>query len=92
MNQSVLVVEENNCTNKIANAYIAYCLDKLLNNSTLKNCLFGSTNIIRSKYVYSGYGIAFDGAGSWNFGNNFARNFVIFDIDIMAKIIPKIIS
>ena len=26
------------------------------------------------KWLYGGYGIAFDGACSWNFGNDFARN------------------
>ena len=33
------------------------------------------------KLVYSDYGIAFDGVDSWNFGNDFARNVVIFRID-----------
>ena len=31
--------------------------------------------------MYSDYGITFDGAGSWNFGNNFARNVEIFCVD-----------
>ena len=31
--------------------------------------------------MYSGYRIAFDGAGSWSFGNDFAGNVVIFGID-----------
>ena len=34
-----------------------------------------------SKYVYIGYGIAFDGNDSWSFGNGFARNVVTFDVD-----------
>ena len=29
--------------------------------------------------MYSGYGIAFDGLGSWSCGNDFARNVMIFD-------------
>ena len=29
----------------------------------------------------SGYGIAFNNAGSWNYGNDFARNVVIFGVD-----------
>ena len=33
------------------------------------------------KWVYSGYGIAFDGAGLWNFGDDFAKNAVIFGVD-----------
>ena len=31
--------------------------------------------------MYGGYGIAFDGAGSWNSDNNLARNVVIFSIN-----------
>ena len=31
--------------------------------------------------MYSGYGIAFDGADLWNFGNVFARNALIFGVD-----------
>ena len=53
-------------------------------NFTLKSCLFGVTNIIKNidkkKYVYSGYGITFDGKSEWNFCNDFARNFIIFDL------------
>ena len=30
--------------------------------------------------MYSGYGIAFERAGSWRFGNEFAWNIVIFDV------------
>ena len=32
-------------------------------------------------YVYSGYGITFDSGDSWSFDDDFARNFVIFDVD-----------
>ena len=50
-----------------------------------KNSFFGGANIVKnsdkSKYVYSDYGIAFDGAGSQSFGNDFARNVVIFGVD-----------
>ena len=31
--------------------------------------------------MYSGYRIAFDTAGSWSFGYDFARNVVIFGVD-----------
>ena len=45
----------------------------------------GSTNIVKNgdkeKRVYSGYGITCNGAGSWKFGNDFARNVVIFAVD-----------
>ena len=56
-----------------------------LRNFTLKSCLFGATNVLKNrdkeKYVYSGYRIAFDGRGSWSFGNDFCRNAVIFGFD-----------
>ena len=38
-------------------------------------------NSDKEKFVYSGYGIAFDGKGSWSFGNNYAGNVVIFGVD-----------
>ena len=38
-------------------------------------------NSNKSKYLYSSYGIVFDGAGSWSSGNDFARNNVIFGVD-----------
>ena len=31
--------------------------------------------------MYSDYKVAFDEAGSWSFGNGFARNVVIFGAD-----------
>ena len=34
----------------------------------------------KEMYVYSGYGIAFDGKGEWSFGNYYARNDVIFGV------------
>ena len=47
--------------------------------------MFGATNIVKNsdqeKYVYSGYRTTFDSAGSWNFGNDFTGNAVIFEID-----------
>ena len=35
----------------------------------------------REKYVYSGYGIAFVGKGEWSFGNDSAKNDIIFGVD-----------
>ena len=35
----------------------------------------------KEKWVYSGYGIAFDEKGNWKFGNDFTRNVVIFGVD-----------
>ena len=47
--------------------------------------MFRASNIVRNsdkeKWVYSDYGIAFDGAGLWNFRKYFAKNAVIFGID-----------
>ena len=68
--------------------YIVYDLNNCpkcqLNNFTLKNGLFGVTNIAKnsdkSKYLYN-YGIAFDGLGSHSFGNGIERNASIFDVD-----------
>ena len=54
-------------------------------NFKFKNCLFGVTNIVKNsdkeKYVYSGYGITFDSAGSWSFDNDTARDVIIFGVD-----------
>ena len=45
--------------------------------------MFAATNVVKDKekYLYSGYGKAFDGKGKWSFGNGFARNFTIFAVD-----------
>ena len=47
--------------------------------------MFGATSKVKNndkeKWVYSGYGLTFDGASSWNFGNSFARNAVIFGVN-----------
>ena len=67
-------------------AYIAYELDAWpkvpLDNLKFKNCLFGATSVVKNsdkeKWVNSGYEITFDDAGSWSFGNDVARNVVIF--------------
>ena len=54
------------------------------NNFKSEICLFCATNTVKNsdknKYVYSGYDIAFDGADSRSFINNFAGN-IIFGID-----------
>ena len=71
---------------KTVDAYTVYDSDNWprnlpLQNFTLKDCMFGVTNSDKSGYVCSGYGIAFDGASSWSFDNDFARNAVIFGVD-----------
>ena len=63
-----LVVKQNNYWTKIINTYIVYHLNGwpkvLLKNFALESYLFGAFNIgiddDKSKYAYSGYGIAFD--------------------------------
>ena len=51
----------------------------------MKNCLFEATSIVKNSvkemYVYSGYGIRFDSAGSWSFDNDTARNVINLGID-----------
>ena len=84
-----LSVDQNNYLTKIVNIYIVYDLDawqkNRLRNFTLKNCLFGATNTIKNsdkeKYWYSCCGLTFDGKGEWSFGNDFARNVLIFGVD-----------
>ena len=60
-------------------------LKKSTNKFKFKNCLIGATNLVknsdREKYVYSGYGMTFDSAGSWSFDNSTNRNVILFGID-----------
>ena len=50
-----------------------------------KSCLFGTVKLVRkrikSKFTYNGWRIAFDGEGSWSFGNELARNILIFGVE-----------
>ena len=83
-----LAVEQNNYLTKAVNVYIVYDLDNWLKilhrNFTLKNCLFGATTRVKNnnkeKWEYNGYGIAFDGKGEWSFGDDSARNVVVFGV------------
>ena len=54
------------------------------NNGTQYTARIGPANIVKNsdkkKYVYSGYGITFDGVGSWSFINGTARNVIIFGV------------
>ena len=105
------VQNTTNYATKILNVYIAYDLDNWprspLYNFALKYCLFGATVIVRnsdkSKYLYIDYRIAFNGAGSWSFDNQFVRNALIFGADnissshgnknfIFFKILRKIVQ
>ena len=81
-----LAVEQNSYLSKIVNVYIFYDLDawprNLTNNFKFKNWLFEATNIVKNsdknKYVCSGYGITFNSAGPWSFGNDFVRSVITF--------------
>ena len=56
----------------------------LLNNQKKQLLVWGKKyckNSDKSKYVYSGYGIAFDVVRSWSFDNDFAKSVINFDID-----------
>ena len=74
---------------KIVNVYVVYDLDgwprSPTNNFKFKNCLFGAANIVKNidkeKYVYSGYVITFDSAGSCSFDNDFAKSVIICGVD-----------
>ena len=75
--------------NKYCKFYMVYDLDNWPRNPprnfSIKNCLFGVTNIVKNddkeKYVYSGYRIAFDGKGEQSFNNYTGRNVIIFGVD-----------
>ena len=59
INNTPLVIEQNNYATKIVNVYIFYDLDNwpknLRRNFTLKDCLFGSTNIVKDNVKESMY-------------------------------------
>ena len=79
-NKSILVLERNKWATKLVNACIAYDLDNCsrnpLKNFALKNYFLCGTNIVKSstksKYVYGGFEIDFDGGDSWSYGNDVA--------------------
>ena len=74
----------------ILNIYIVYKLDASsshVNDTTLKNCLFGAVTLTKNsdidKYGYSCYGIGFDRRGSFSFpGGWFGQNILIFGVDM----------
>ena len=78
-NYKIKIINVLNGVNKL-NAWPKNPLD----NFTLKYCLLDGTNIIengkKDKWVYRSYKIAFDGKGSWSFGNDFAKNVAIFGV------------
>ena len=64
-------------SNFVLNLYIVFRLNNWPHNPTnnlpLKSFLFGTVKLIRneikSTFIYNDWGIAFDGEGSWSFGN-----------------------
>ena len=61
---------------KVVNVYVVYevtSFHDIDNYQTLKNALFEAVKLIKNadigKYKYSGYGIGFDGKGSYSIGN-----------------------
>ena len=76
-------------SNFIFNFYIVCELNNWPRNPTYnfppKNCLFGRVklvkNAVKSKVIYDGRPITFDGESSYSFGNDFDRNVVIFVVD-----------
>ena len=87
--KGLLAVKQNNYATKTVNVYIACDLNTWptirLTNSKFKKHLFGATNIVKnsdkSKGVYTGHGIGFDGGSSWSFVNDFHQNIIIFGVD-----------
>ena len=75
---------------KIVNIYIVYesgASSSHFDDPTLKNCLFGAVTLTKNadidKYGYSGYGIGFDGRGSFSFpGGGYGQNALSFGVDM----------
>ena len=89
---NLVVVQENSSSlysNFILNLYIVYELNNSpcnpTNDFTLKNCLFCTVrltkNADKSKFNYNDLRVTFDGKCICSYGNNFARNVVIFSVD-----------
>ena len=60
-------------------------------NITLENCFFGVANSTKSadinKHKYFGYGIGFDGHGTFSFpSSGFGQNVIIFGVDISSSV------
>ena len=78
---------------KIVNIYIFYDLKSNLNYNddiTLENCLFGAVKLTKnadiSKYIYSGYGIRFDGKGAFSHSGGFCNYAIIFGVDMGSSV------
>ena len=77
---------------KIVNISIVYGLgasSSRINDSTLKNCLFGAVTLTKNtdidKYGYSIYGIGFDRRSNYSFpGGGFSQHVLIFGVDMSS--------
>ena len=74
---------------KVVNIYVVYEIDDFQNVDnypTLRNVIFGAAKLTKNtdieKYIHFGYGIGFDGHGSYSHpsGGN-GRNVIIFGVD-----------
>ena len=73
---------------------IVFDLKSTLNyneNITLENCFFGVANSTKSadinKHKYFGYGIGFDGHGTFSFpSSGFGQNIIIFGVNISSSV------
>ena len=52
-----------------------------LRNFILNICLLCQKSSDKSRWIYGGYGTAFNALGSWHFDHDFARNVIIFGVD-----------
>ena len=87
------VLHPNN--NNVVNIYIIYKLDTINNTRntdyTIQNALFGAVKITKNsgilKNKYEGYGICFDGGGTFTKGNiTSGKNVIIFGADMSFSI------
>ena len=82
---------------KIVNIYIVYEKISIANingsrdsNLTIEKALFGAVGLTKNadvdKHKYSGYGIAFDGKGSFSFaGGGYGQNVIMFGADMNSS-------
>ena len=88
--------ENTTKSRSIVNIYIVFslCQKTINSDNVLKNCLFGATKVtkpgdttITDKYIYSGYGLAFDSTGQFTHPQSgMARNIIIFGVDLSNSV------
>ena len=86
------ILKQNKVTyshGSVVNIYIIYKLKPNVNANTdfaINDCLFGAIKLTKNsdpnKYKYEGYRICFDSRGTYNFGNEYAINIIIFGADL----------